>query len=94
MHTQTKNQIKMKVKIESSEKAVKEIDIDFPYYTKSSNSIYKFLNERNCIEVYIGFDNFSIDHTPYKTFALAFEPSTSDEFYEKLNIIKSKINDI
>lgn len=84
----------MKLKIETREKAVKEIDIDFPYYTKSTHSFYKFLNENNCIEVYIGFDNYSIDHTPYKTFALAFEPSTSDEFYEKLNIIKSKINDI
>ena len=47
---------------------------------------YKFIDENTCLEVYKGITDFSIDFSPYKTFALPYEPSTAEEFNTKFNI--------
>ena len=84
----------MKVTIEKTEKVKKEIDIEFPYYTKSDYRIYKFIDENNCLEVYKGITDFSIDFSPYKTYALPYEPATDEEFNTKFNIVKSLIESL
>lgn len=84
----------MKITIEVTEKVKKEIEIQFPYYTKSDYRIYKFIDEKFCIEVYQGLSDFSIDFSPYKTYALPYEPATVEEFEAKLNIVKLKINQL
>ena len=84
----------MKIKIEVTEKVKKEIEIQFPYYTKSDYRFYKFIDENNCLEVYKGITDFSIDFSPYKTFALPYEPSTAEEFNTKFKIVKSLIESL
>ena len=84
----------MKITIEVTEKVKKEIELQFPYYTKSDYRFYKFIDENNCLEVYKGITDFSIDFSPYKTFALPYEPSTAEEFNTKFKIVKSLIESI
>jgi len=84
----------MKVTITVTEKVKKEIEIQFPYYTKSDYRFYKFIDENNCLEVYKGITDFSIDFSPYKTFALPYKPSTAEEFNIKFNIVKSLIESL
>lgn len=84
----------MKVTITVTEKVKKEIEIQFPYYTKSDYRFYKFIDENNCLEVYKGITDFSIDFSPYKTFALPYEPATAEEFNIKFNIVKSLIESL
>lgn len=84
----------MKITIEKTEKVKKEIEIQFPYYTKDAYNIYKFIDENNCIDVYKGITDFSISLSYHKTWALAFEPATAKEFETKLNIVKSLIDTI
>ena len=84
----------MKITIEVTEKVKKEIEIQFPYYTKSDYTMYKFLDENNCIEVYKGITDFSISLSPYKTYALPYQPATAEEFNTKFNIVKSLIESL
>lgn len=83
----------MKIKI----KEITEIEIEFPYYTKTNSHMFKFINERTIIVIHSGFQykSFSIEKIDMdipETW-LNNKKSTKEEFDAEYNKVLKLIQD-
>lgn len=75
-----------------------DVQIELPYFAKSSAYYYKVVDESHCIVVFRGYNDTTIGLEYRDTINSAIDPSrelgNEEEFNEWLNIVTKKMTDL
>lgn len=81
----------MKIKVETTVKKTKEVEIEFPYYTKSICYYYKIVDEETVIQVCDSLFNTSIGFS-YISLAIEEKQTTESVFNKAYNKVLNQIS--
>lgn len=71
------------MKLEVKKTVIEEIEVEFPFYTKTNAHVFKHVNESKCISIFMGYNGLTFDYSQHGYVLnewMTAERATEDEF--------------